>query len=139
MQDEKIHIYFVPGLAANPSIFDLITLPNNHFEPHYLEWLVPESDHESIEDYANRMCDHVQHANCILIGVSFGGVMVQEMKKILNPLKTIIISSIKNKHEMPMRMLFAQKTANYLTFCFSLSNHLGKLSQASPSPSPSRR
>lgn len=110
MQNEKTHIYFVPGLAANPSIFDLIDLPEKHFEPHYLEWLVPENNHESIESYAKRMCVNVQHTNCILIGVSFGGVMVQEMKKILNPKKTIIISSIKNKHEMPMRLVLAQKT-----------------------------
>ena len=31
-------------------------------------------------------------------------------KDILKPLKTIIISSIKNKSEMPLRMRFAQKT-----------------------------
>lgn len=124
MQDEKIHIYFVPGLAANPSIFDLISLPGNHFEPHYLEWLVPENDHESIENYAQRMCANVQHSNCILIGVSFGGVMVQEMKKILNPKKTIIISSIKSKHEMPMRMQLAQKTKAHKILPIKVFTHL---------------
>ncbi len=110
MQHKKIHIYFVPGLSANSSIFDLIRLPNEQFELHYLEWLVPESDSETIEEYAQRMCAHVKHTNVVLIGVSFGGVMVQEMKEILKPIKTIIISSIKNKSEMPLRMRFAQKT-----------------------------
>ena len=110
MQNEKIHIYFVPGLAANPSIFDLIRLPKKHFEFHYLEWLLPENSAETLENYAKRMCKYVKHKHIVLIGVSFGGVMVQEMKKVLNPLKTIIISSIKNKNEMPLRMRFAQKT-----------------------------
>lgn len=110
MQNKKIHIYFVPGLAANPTIFNLIKLPKKYFEFHFLEWLLPENSAESIENYAKRMCDNVKHENVVLIGVSFGGVMVQEMKKILNPLKTIIISSIKNKNEMPLRMRFAQKT-----------------------------
>jgi len=110
MQKEKIHIYFVPGLAANPKIFDFLDLPKSSFELHYLEWLVPESKNESIESYAQRMCANVHHKNIVLIGVSFGGVMVQEMKSILHPIKTIIISSVKNKYEMPSRMRFAQKT-----------------------------
>lgn len=110
MQDNRIHIYFVPGLAANPSIFNLIQLPKKHFELHYLEWLIPENNAETIEAYAQRMCTNVKHQNAVLIGVSFGGVMVQEMKRILNPLKTIIISSIKNRNEMPLRMRIAQKT-----------------------------
>ncbi len=110
MQDDKIHIYFVPGLAANSTIFDLIRLPDENFELHYLEWLIPTNNAETIEAYAQRMSAQVKHQNIVLIGVSFGGVMVQEMKNILNPLMTIIISSIKNKNEMPFRMRFAQKT-----------------------------
>lgn len=107
---EKTHIYFVPGLAANSSIFDLIRLPEEQFEMHYIEWLVPENENETIEAYAKRMCQFVKHENPILIGVSFGGVMVQEMKKICNAKKIVLISSIKNKYEMPSRMHFAQKT-----------------------------
>lgn len=110
MQKEKIHIYLVPGLAANPNIFDFLYLPKEYFELHYLEWLVPDSKQETIESYAQRMCEHVLHKNVVLVGVSFGGVMVQEMKEILKPQKTIIISSVKNKYEMPARMRFAQKT-----------------------------
>jgi len=113
---EKTHIYFVPGLAANSSIFDLIRLPEELYELHYLEWLVPENENETIEAYAKRMCENVKHENAIFIGVSFGGVMVQEMKKICNPKKTVLISSIKNKHEMPSRMHFAQKTNAHKIF-----------------------
>ncbi len=107
---EKKHLYFVPGLAANPSIFDYIKLANEDVELHYIEWLIPESLNETLEHYVKRMAEKVQHKNAILIGVSFGGVVVQEMKKLVNPEKVIIISSIKNKYEMPKRMHFAQKT-----------------------------
>ncbi len=110
MNSEKKHIYFVPGLAASSSIFDYIKLPEDTFELHFLEWLVPNSKTETLESYAKRMSALVKHENVILLGVSFGGVMVQEMKKILNAKKTVIISSIKNKYEMPARMRFAQKT-----------------------------
>ena len=110
MQEEKTHIYFVPGLAANPSIFDKIRLSGKDYEFHYIEWLIPESKTESLEHYARRMSQLVRHQNSILIGVSFGGVLVQEMKAYCQPQKVIIISSIKSKHEMPARMHFAQKT-----------------------------
>lgn len=110
MSSKITHIYFVPGLAANSAIFDLIRLPEEQYEMHYIEWLVPENENETIEAYAKRMCQFVKHDNPILIGVSFGGVMVQEMKKICNAKKIVLISSIKNKYEMPSRMHFAQKT-----------------------------
>lgn len=107
---EKTHIYFVPGLAANSSIFEYIELPKDLYKLHYLEWLVPEKEDETIEAYAQRMAAHVKHKNVILIGASFGGVMVQEMKEICKPKKIVIISSVKNKNEMPVRMHFVQKT-----------------------------
>jgi len=110
MNTAKKHLYFVPGLAANPSIFDFISLPKEQYELHFIEWLIPESQTESIEGYAKRMCQNITHDDFILIGVSFGGVMVQEMKKICQPKKTILISSIKSKNEMPTSMRFAQKT-----------------------------
>ncbi len=116
MSKEKTHIYFVPGLAASPKIFDFIRISPEDYELHFLEWLVPETKDESLASYVQRMCTKVTHKNIILIGVSFGGVMVQEMKSILKPKKTIIISSIKNKYEMPSRMRLSQKTSVHKLF-----------------------
>ena len=91
----KIHIYFVPGLGANTKIFEFITLPEN-FELHFLDWKIPLTQNESIKSYAERMCNEIKHENPILIGVSFGGVMVQEMSKIINTKKVFIISLVIN-------------------------------------------
>ena len=126
MITEKLHIYFVPGLAANPKIFDFLHLPKERFELHYLEWLVPNAKDESLDSYVQRMSANVKHKNVVLIGVSFGGVMVQEMKKILNPIKTIIISSVKNKYEMPTRMRFAQKTNLHKIFPLKAFSNIEK-------------
>jgi len=113
---QKIPLYFVPGLAANKKIFEYLSLPEEKFEVHFIEWILPLSIDESIESYAKRMCERITHQNPILIGVSFGGVMVQEMSKIIDANKVIIISSIKSKHELPTRLKLAQKTKAYKLF-----------------------
>jgi len=113
---DKTHIYFVPGLAANKKIFEHISLPDELFELHFLEWIIPLSLEESIESYAKRMCLGITHKNPVLVGVSFGGVMVQEMSKIIKPKKLIIVSSIKNNDELPTRLKLAQKTKAYKLF-----------------------
>lgn len=112
----KTHLYFVPGLAANTKIFERISLPEEHFELHFLDWMLPTSIDESIQDYAQRLCAKIQHKSPILIGVSFGGIMVQEMSKIIDCKKIIIISSVKNNKEFPKRLKLAQITKVYKLF-----------------------
>ncbi|TYP98268.1 pimeloyl-ACP methyl ester carboxylesterase [Tenacibaculum adriaticum] len=121
---EKTHVYFVPGLAANTKIFERISLSKEAFELHFLEWNIPLSIHESIESYAQRMCDKIKHENPILIGVSFGGVMVQEMSKLINFKKVIIISSIKSRKELPNRLKIAQKTKAYKLFPSKIAQNI---------------
>ncbi len=109
MAVEKIHVYFMPGMAANPSIFKNILLPKEKFQCHLLEWFVPEKG-ISLQDYAKEMCKKITHEVPILIGVSFGGVLVQEMAKYLQVKKVIIVSSIKSESELPRKMRVARYT-----------------------------
>lgn len=112
----KAHIYFVPGLAANNKIFEHIQLDNTKYECHFLEWKIPIVKDESIKAYAQRMCDEITHTNPILIGVSFGGIMVQEMSKLIPVEKVIIISSVKSNIEFPKRLKFALLSKAYKLF-----------------------
>ena len=112
MTDSIIHVYLMPGMAANPSIFEFIKLPQDTFEIHWLEWMIPIKN-ESLQDYALRMSAKVEHENAVLLGVSFGGVLVQEMSKFLNLKKLIVVSSIKSKYELPKRMKLAKYTKAY--------------------------
>lgn len=109
----KIHLYFVPGLAASIKIFDFLKFNATQYEAHFIPWLMPKSIHETLEEYAQRMAYFVKQENAVLIGVSFGGIMVQEMSKFLNPKKVIIISSVKNREELPNRLKIIQKTKAY--------------------------
>lgn len=116
MKNPKTHIYFVPGLAASPKIFKYLQFHEDKFELHFLEWLIPLSENETIENYAKRMANLVIEENPILVGVSFGGIMVQEMSKHLKPKKVIIISSVKSRNEFPKRLKIIQKTRAYKLF-----------------------
>jgi pimeloyl-ACP methyl ester carboxylesterase len=108
----KIPVYFMPGLAAGPTIFENIKLPEEQFEMYFLEWFLP-SENETIESYALRMTQKITHDNPVLIGVSFGGVLVQEMAKIIQTNKVIIISSVKTNKEFPSRFKIARNTKAY--------------------------
>lgn len=116
MNTSKTNIYLVPGLAASSKIFEFLQFSSNVFELHYLEWLLPLSEKESLESYSKRMANLVVEDNPVLIGVSFGGILVQEMSKFLNPKKVIIISSIKSKNELPKHLKIIQKTKAYKLF-----------------------
>ena len=112
MVQELIHVYLMPGMAASPKIFEHIKLPEDQFEIHLLEWIIP-LDNERISDYALRLSKNVKHENIVLLGVSFGGVLVQEMSRHITVSKLIIVSSVKSMHELPKRMLLAKATKAY--------------------------
>lgn len=116
MENQKTHIYFVPGLAASPEIFEFLQFSEEIFELHFLEWLIPLSTYEPIAAYAKRMSDLVLEENPVLIGVSFGGIMVQEMSKYLYCKKVIIISSVKSRDELSKALKFIQKLKIYKLF-----------------------
>ena len=108
----KIHLYLMPGMAASSSIFEKIKLPEDVFEVHLLDWIMPERT-ESLKNYAQRMSKFVKHDKAVLIGVSFGGILVQEMAQFLELRKIIIISSVKSNKELPNRMKIAKTTKAY--------------------------
>lgn len=112
MSQDIIHVYLMPGMAASPLIFENIKLPESQFKIHYLEWFIPLKN-ESLSDYALRMTKKITHNNPVLLGVSFGGIMVQEMRKHISVRKLIIVSSVKSKHELPLKMQLAKSTGAY--------------------------
>ncbi|ADV47441.1 alpha/beta hydrolase [Cellulophaga sp. E16_2] len=109
MTQIKTPVYFMPGMAASSLIFEHIALPEDLFTIHKLEWSIPEKG-ISLVDYAKLMCEQVTEANPVLIGVSFGGLLVQEMARYIKTRKVIIISSVKSSLELPKRMQFAKYT-----------------------------
>ncbi len=128
MARSKIHVYFMPGMAARSSIFQNIALPADRFEQHFLDWFVPEKG-MTMEQYAQELCKEVVHYNPVLIGVSFGGMMVQEMAKWMPVRKVIIVSSVKKKEELPRRLIFAKYTKIHRLLPTGLVNNMELLSR----------
>ena len=124
----KIHVYFMPGMAASSAIFERIKLSEEVFEMHLLEWVLPEKK-ETLQQYAKRMAEKITHENPVLIGVSFGGILVQEMSQFVNPKKVIIISSVKSNKELPRRMKIAKTTKAYKILPTSLAQNVEALAK----------
>ena len=112
MNQHIIHVYLMPGMAASPIIFEHIKLPEDQFKIHWLEWIMPKPK-EALTAYAQRMAAKVVHENAVLLGVSFGGILVQEMGAYLKLRKLIIVSSVKTRYELPRRMRIARFTKAY--------------------------
>lgn len=102
----------MPGMAAHPLIFEHIQLPESQFKIHWLEWLIPEKN-ESLSSYAKRMIANITEDNVVLLGVSFGGILVQEMSKYMSLKKLIVVSSVKSHHELPKRLKLLKYTKAY--------------------------
>jgi hypothetical protein len=134
----KIPVYLMPGLAASPLIFERIRLPEAQFETIRLEWEIPD-DGETLKAYARRMAGRIIHENPVLIGVSFGGILVQEMARYVKPRKIIIISSVKTCDEMPARMKFAKRTKAYKLLPVGLVDKIEKLAKFSFGPAINHR
>lgn len=103
-----MHLYLLPGLGADGRLFSKLELPGH--EKHALDWpQMPEGS--TLRDYAAVLTRRVDatkpHA---LIGVSMGGMVAQEMAAITRPARTILISSWKGPHEMPMHLRLLRGT-----------------------------
>ena len=128
----------MPGMAANPSIFEYIKLPKDHFKIHWLEWIIPDPK-ESIEDYTKRLAKNVKHKNSVLLGVSFGGIIVQEMSKFLTLKKLFVVSSVKSTHEMPKRLKIAKRTKAYKLIPTQLLSNIEALAKYAFGETASKR
>lgn len=100
------HIYGISGFGADERVYSKLDFANHTF--HFIPWLNPLK-RENIGCYAKRMTEKIKHANPILLGLSFGGMMSVEISKIISTEKIILISSVKTFHEIPLWMRLSAK------------------------------
>jgi pimeloyl-ACP methyl ester carboxylesterase len=94
-------IYFLSGLGANYSAFKYLTFSAN-CKVVFIDWLLPHKN-ESIKNYAKRIAEKINTQEpFILVGLSFGGMLATEVIKFVTPQKTILISSVARRQELPL-------------------------------------
>lgn len=92
-------VYLLPGLGANYKLFDRVQSLDYDFV--VLDWIVPRPG-ETMAGYAGRLAERIgPTAPFALVGVSFGGMVAVELAKIVKPRKVILISSAKDRTEIP--------------------------------------
>jgi hypothetical protein len=63
-----------------------------------------------MEAYVQTMAQNVDTTQpFILVGYSFGAIIMQEMNRLVTPKKNIVISSVKNENEFPLFIRFGRK------------------------------
>ncbi len=99
-------LYVFSGIGADERVFYKIDF-NSH-NVHFIQWIAPQKN-EQIEHYSLRLTSQITTHNPVLIGLSFGGMMAVEVAKHISTEKIIIISSAKNKNEIPLYFRLAGK------------------------------
>lgn len=100
VQERQINAYLVSGLGADRRAFSRTKLPPG-YRVHYIDWILPYRN-ESFEAYALRLSEGIDRTRpFVLVGLSFGGMLVSELSGLLSPRKTILISSASNRNELP--------------------------------------
>lgn len=100
-------VYFISGLGADERVFQFLDL--SKIEHQFIHWNEPHKK-EDISSYCERLIEQIDISQeVILIGISFGGIIAQEISKIINCKKVIIISSVKSVDEFSWQLKLASK------------------------------
>lgn len=92
-------LIFLPGLNGDTRIFRRLLL---HFpSATTLDWIAPHR-RESISSYATRLADSLGELDgAIFVGVSFGGIIAQELAVRFGVKACVIVSSVRGPEQLP--------------------------------------
>ncbi len=119
--------YLIPGLGADERVFRRLRLTG---EVRVLSWLPPQSPTEALAHYAARLAQAVPvDEPCWLVGVSFGGLLAQEIGRLRPLARVVLISSLGSPHDLPPLLRLAGATGLHRLLPFSLLKWLPRLAQ----------
>ncbi|HJT24592.1 MAG TPA: alpha/beta hydrolase [bacterium] len=101
----KTSLIFFPGLGSDSRLFvhQQKVFKNSLFPP----WLVPRKN-EFLPQYARRWAEKLKlKRDCCLVGVSFGGMVAQEMARWMRPKAVILIGSCRSAESIPSYLKIA--------------------------------
>lgn len=100
-------IYCLSGLGVDERAFQKLAF--KEIELVYIQWIRPHKK-ESLVSYSRRLFESINlPEDYNLMGVSFGGMIAQEFSKIRKPQKLFLISSLRNRTQLPLIFRIAGK------------------------------
>lgn len=106
-------LYLLPGLGADERVFQNL-LPLLKAPAQVLTWLPPESATETLAHYVARMAEAVpEDQPCLVVGVSFGGVVALEICRLRPLAQAVLVSSIPDAGSLPLLLRIVRKTRVY--------------------------
>ncbi len=94
-------IFFFTGLGADERAFSYLKIKTS-LQQIYVAWLKPEKQ-EPLINYCHRLVEKYKiEEGDILIGLSFGGLVVTEINRFIKPALSILISSVSTRRELPL-------------------------------------
>jgi pimeloyl-ACP methyl ester carboxylesterase len=119
--------YLIPGLGADERVFRHLRLTGS---VQVLSWLPPQSPTEPLAHYAARLAAAVPAEEpCWLVGVSFGGLLAQEIGRLRPLARVVLISSLGSPRELPPLLRLAGATRLHQLVPFGLLKWLPRLAQ----------
>lgn len=119
--------YLIPGLGADERVFRRLRLNGT---TQVLPWLPPTSPTEPLTYYAARLAESVPLARpCWLVGVSFGGLLAQEIGRLRPLARVVLISSLGQPSDLPLLLRLARDTGLHRLLPFGLLKWLPRLAQ----------
>jgi pimeloyl-ACP methyl ester carboxylesterase len=97
LRQEKT-IYVLSGLGADKRVFQKINFGN--YKPEFINWIEP-FDNENISEYSKRISEQIIEKNPIILGISFGGIVAQEIASKIETEKLILLATFEKRNDLP--------------------------------------
>ena len=99
------NLYLIPGLGADQRVFEYLEI--NNYNLIHINWEAPKR-RENLQAYAKRLIAQIDLSLPVyLLGVSFGGIVAQEISRLIKVEKLVIISSVKSFKEYGFNLKLA--------------------------------
>jgi hypothetical protein len=117
-------IYLIGGLGVDERVFTTIHFKD--YEKQVVKWIEPLPN-EPLPEYCKRLLPQIDSPNPIIAGVSFGGVIANEISKLIPVKQVILISSIRSRSEMPWLFRLAGNLNIHKIIPFNLARKANRL------------
>jgi hypothetical protein len=105
-------IFLFPGQGSDSNIFNNFTVKRD-YQVRRIKYPMPPKNC-TMKQYAQLLVSQIDTSELyIFIGVSLGGMLAVELSEIMHPKQVIIVSSAKNRKELPFRYRFQKHLPIY--------------------------